>query len=582
MSREANRRGEPVTAELGWIIALVAIVALGGISVALWLGSLVNPEVQRLGTTNPLTIAQAFASGRIRPTGGHVALTAAMFAAAAAFLGLLVVAWRRHTRTRTRVDYKSRHMAQPRDLARFYEPAARQDAARLGATAAGTGVTLGADPRNGRNLYASYEWVQIWLMGPRAGKTSCVCVPQILESNGPVLATSNKRDIVDMTRGPRSDRGVVWVHDVQGIIGEASDWWWNPLSFVVDMETAEKLTAVFQSAAESANASQDAYFNSAGRETLARLFLAAALDKRPITDVFRWANNPDEKVDDPAAILIRHGQLAQGQALGETQGLTSKQRDGVYGTLRPWIGLLGNPKVLPWITDVGNGRPHLDPYRFVTSTDTLYLISAEGGGSARAITAALTMAVLEAAERVGSLQPGGRLQTPLLGVLDEAANVCRWRELPDKYSHYGSRGIVLSTFFQSWQQGVEAFGETGMGKLWSAANVRVVGSGLSEDKYLSFVSQAIGDFDTVKRSRSAQYRGTSITTSIQRERIFDVADLTALPGGRAVMVATQTPAALVKLVHVSERPYAAAVKTSQTYYEQRAARRAQPAQEARR
>ena len=121
-----------------------------------------------------------------------------------------------------------------------------------------------------------------------------------------------------------------------------------------------------------------------------------------------------------------------------------------------------------------------------------------------------------------------------------------------------------------------------MGKLWSAANVRVVGSGLSEDKYLSFVSQAIGDFDTVKRSRSAQYRGTSITTSIQRERIFDVADLTALPGGRAVMVATQTPAALVKLVHVSERPYAAAVKTSQTYYEQRAARRAQPAQEARR
>ncbi|QCY48489.1 Conjugal transfer protein TraG [Glutamicibacter creatinolyticus] len=34
----------------------------------------------------------------------------------------------------------------------------------------------------------------------------------------------------------------MWVHDVQGIIGEEPSWWWNPLSFVTDMETAEKLT----------------------------------------------------------------------------------------------------------------------------------------------------------------------------------------------------------------------------------------------------------------------------------------------------------------------------------------------------
>lgn len=44
---------------------------------------------------------------------------------------------------------------------------------------------------------------------------------------------------------------------------------------------------------------------------------------------------------------------------------------------------------------------------------------------------------------------GGRLGTPLLGVLDEAANVCRWRELPNLYSLYGSRGIVLMTILQS-------------------------------------------------------------------------------------------------------------------------------------
>lgn len=54
--------------------------------------------------------------------------------------------------------------------------------------------------------------------GARAGRISCVCVPQVPKTGGPALATSNKRDIVDMTRGPRPRVGTVWVHDVQGMI----------------------------------------------------------------------------------------------------------------------------------------------------------------------------------------------------------------------------------------------------------------------------------------------------------------------------------------------------------------------------
>nr|WP_258374267.1 TraG/TraD/VirD4 family protein [Curtobacterium sp. MCBD17_032] len=47
------------------------------------------------------------------------------------------------------------------------------------------------------------------------------------------------------------------------------------------------------------------------------------------------------------------------------------------------------------------------------------------------------------------------MATPLLCILDEAANVCRWKDLPDLYSHYGSRGIPIMSIFQSWSQGVE-------------------------------------------------------------------------------------------------------------------------------
>lgn len=582
MTREANRRSSATgSGELGWMLALGALAVAAVVAAVLYLGALTNAGVQGLASRSPFVIAAAFASGDVRPNFVQVLVTCGIFAALALVVAIVLRAALVQQRMRSRVDYKARYLAQRRDLGKLTAEEAEKDAVRLGARHAGAGVTLATHLPSHLKLYATWEYVQIWLMGPRAGKTSCVCVPQIIETAGPVLATSNKRDIVDLTRGPRSEQGVVWVHDIQGLIGEDADWWWNPLSFVRDMETAEKLTGIFQSSAESADAKQDAYFSAAGRETLARLFLAAALGDRPITDVFKWANNPDDKLDDPARILMAAGEEAQGRALGQTQTLTEKQRDGVYGTIRPWIGLLGNRKVLPWITDTGEDRPHFDPWKFVTSTDTIYLISMEGGGNARAITGALAMAVLEAAERTGSLHPGGRLPTPLTAVLDEAANVVRWRELPDKYSHYGSRGIILSTFFQSWQQGVEAYGETGMGKLWSAANIRVVGSGLAEDKYLPFIAQAVGDFDAVKKSRSSQLRGSSTTTSLQRERIFDVSDLVALPAGRAVMMATQTPAALLKLDHFSEREYAEKVKQSQKYYEGRAVERgAQKIQEA--
>ncbi|MEE1622815.1 type IV secretory system conjugative DNA transfer family protein [Zafaria sp. J156] len=426
---------------------------------------------------------------------------------------------------------------------------------------------------NGKRLYASWEWVQIWLMGPRAGKTTSVCVPQVLETKGPVVATSNKRDLVDLTRGPRSRTGVVWVHDVQGIIGEEPTWWWNPLSFITGMERAEALADIFVSSATSAGATQDAYFESDGRRLLAMLFYAASVGGRPITDVFVWAQAPDDKT--PRDLLLEHGQTAVAASLAKIQQLTPKQRDGVYGTMRPWVNVLSYDRVVPWVRDTGVlGRAEFDPKRFAASTDTLYLISKEGAGSTRAIAGALAVAVLTEAEQIAALNPGGRLSPPMTGVLDEVANVVRWRQLPDVYSHYGSRGIVLSSFFQGWDQGLEAFGEKGMKKLWSAANIRVAGSGLSDSAFLPFLSQLIGDHDVIRRTSSTQKGGRSVSTAIQRERLLDVGDLAALPRGRAVLSTSGLPPALVELEHYSTQPYGPDVTASKDYYEQLAARNA--------
>jgi len=561
----SGRKNQPANDEAVWMLG-GGILTLAIMGVLLWtFGAILDPKVENT-SNNPVQILMDQGRGYLPVGGLQITVFVIGLALLLVVVAMLVVVWRRSRGTTSRIDHLAKEMSHARDFQSLGEEASRNDAERLGAQHAGVGVPLAVLVNSRKPLYGSWEWVQIWLMGPRAGKTSCVCVPQIMETQGPVLATSNKRDIVDMTRGPRARVGTVWVHDVQGIIGEERSWWWNPLSFVIDMETAEKLADVFVSSATDAGAKQDAYFESDGKRLLSHLFFAAAVGQRPITDVFMWAQDPE---DFTARDLLKdHGFLPLSQALEQIQKLTPKQRDGVYGTMRPWVNVLSYEKVIPWIRHNGSQRAEFNHRKLATSTDTLYLVSKEGGGSARAITAALVMAVMTEAEKTAALQPGGRLQRPMMAVLDEAANVVRWRELPDVYSHYGSRGIIVSTFFQSYSQGAEAYGEKGMNKLWGAANIRVAGSGLSDDKFLPFLSQLVGERDVLKRSSSSRSKsGRSVSSSMQREKIMEVSDLAALPRGRAILTSSGMPAGLIDLQHYSSKPYSQDIEDSKSYYE---------------
>jgi type IV secretory pathway TraG/TraD family ATPase VirD4 len=238
-----------------------------------------------------------------------------------------------------------------------------------------------------------------------------------------------------------------------------------------------------------------------------------------------------------------------------------KQRGGVYGTAEKVLAFLTNRHALAWVTPAGD-RVEFDAHEFVRGTGTLYSLSKEGKGSAGALVAGLTVAVTDAAEEYAKRSPGARLPVPLLAVLDEAANVCRWPELPNLYSHYGSRGICLLTMLQSWSQGVEVWGRDGMRKLWSAATIKLYGGGVSEVDFLADLSQLIGEFTQHTTSVSHAKGGGSTTHATQRERILDVADLAALPKGRAIVLAAGAPPALVRTLPWMTGPRASEVGLS--------------------
>jgi len=68
-------------------------------------------------------------------------------------------------------------------------------------------------------------------------------------------------------------------------------------------------------------------------------------------------------------------------------------------------------------------------------------------------------------------------------VLDEAANICRIADLPELYSHLGSRGMVPVTILQSYQQGVSVWASRGMAALWGAATKKGHRAGIDDPRH---------------------------------------------------------------------------------------------------
>lgn len=565
MTTPNNRRRDPgglsTEAILGLMLLFIAITALVAMLVALRVGRRLAGITDPL-PSEPFDVLFGVLGGTIAWPPVATGIMAGLLALVVLLgVGGIVVVQRIRGRA-SRVDGQARYMGRGKDVESISRKAATATATRLGVDS--PGVPIGRTVTGGVPLYGSWEDMHIDIWGPRTGKTTSRAVPAILEAPGAVLVTSNKRDVVDATRDPRAEAGPVWVFDPQAIALEEPTWWWDPLTYVTDEVKAATLAEHFAAGSRDPGARTDAFFDPAGQDLLAGLLMAAALDGRPITDVYTWLTNPTN--DEPARILRRHGyDLLSAQVFGVITA-PEKQRGGVYGTAQQMASCLTNRAVARWVTPHGpaDQRPQFHPAHFVRAGGTLYSLSKEGRGSAGPLVTALTVAVVDAAETIATHSAGGRLTVPLLGVLDEAANVCRWRDLPNLYSHYGSRGIILMTILQSWSQGADVWGEAGMKKLWSASNVKVYGGGVSEVPFLEDLSKMIGQYDVERSSATtgAGRGGRSVSRHLNRENILDVDALAALPRGRAIVFASGTRPTLIRTQPWMTSPHAERVRAS--------------------
>ena len=440
------------------------------------------------------------------------------------------------------------------------------------------GLLLARTMAGRQEIYSAWREGVVVIMGPGGRKTTGLATPLILSAPGAVFATSNKRDVADQIRATRETVGRFWCFDLQGIAnyltGPLPDWWWNILTYVRDETRALELASMFASTAKSGKkpgGSDSDFFEEAGKHLLARLLHAAAISGRHVDQVFLWLS--DEKEREPVALLEAAGYRLPAAGLQHTYNSPPEQRGGVFATARGFVEFLENKQALAWITPLGpdDRRPQFDPERFVRSAhDTLVMLSKEGNGSMGPVTSALTKAVLDSAEEYAQ-DCGGRVEVPLLGMLDEAANCAKISDLPDKYSFYGGMGIHPVTILQSPNQGIAVWGETGWKKLWDSATIRMVGNGVKDMNFLRDLAAQGGPEDIVRwnvssgRGRS----GYSTTSNTTREDILSPADLANMSPGDVYIVHNNGSApVLARVVPYWERgkQMAAAVEASKSLY----------------
>lgn len=483
---------------------------------------------------------------------------------------------------RLRSDDPRRSLARLRDVAHLTMPQVAANAARLRPSLAGrkpvnlpagdVGLALGrlskGGHRNkGRVLYSGWEDVVLAYMAPRSGKSTALAIPAVLSAPGAVIATSNKADVWSATAGIRAQETQqrVWTFDPQRIAWEPQTWWWNPLADLSSVEEAERLASHFVLTVED-DRSKDIW-GPAAQELLAALMLAAKVSGGTMHDVYDWLN--DEANPVPVETLKAAGYRGIAASLAGTQGSPPETRGSVYFTARVAAKCLRNPEITAWITPPTNpivSGPdgtavrveQFRPAELATSKQTLYLLSKDGGGSAAPLVAALTDRVMRAAT-LAAEKAGGRLDPPMVVVLDEAANICRIADLPQLYSHLGSRGVIPLTILQSHAQGVGVWGETGMRALLGAATVKLVGSGIDDASFAEDLSRLIGDHDVTTSSISSGDGRTSRSRSVRQQRILPAAAIRALPKGEALVWLTGSKVAMVKTLPWYAGPRAAEI-----------------------
>lgn len=349
---------------------------------------------------------------------------------------------------------------------------------------------------------------------PQSLKTALIS-SWILESPGPVLATSSRADQYRHTVTEREKLGQVHVLDADGF-GPGSSFAWSPVSGCEDPVIAMRRAGALMDASPKDPGGKDRWHEDRGARLLRMALHAAALTGQNMYAVRAWCQDPNEPEFLKALQLSQTaidwdaGLMALCSQDGDFLASATTSAEGALGWMDdPSLAMLACPPA-------GQG---LDIGQFLASGNgTVYLIGSEKPyGSLTPYFSAFVTEFLEQA-RILAERQGGRLRTPLMVAVDEAATTAkidlkRWLAVTAGYN------ITMICGFQAVQQIEEGWGGPAAAEvILEMLSTKIIAGGFTSMATLERLAGICGHRETWRKEGSVKVRDKELVFPPERLR----------------------------------------------------------------
>jgi type IV secretory pathway TraG/TraD family ATPase VirD4 len=323
---------------------------------------------------------------------------------------------------------------------------------------------------------------------PRTFKTAFLA-DVILRYPGPVIATTTKADVFELTSGLRARRGPVHVFNPQQIGGVPSTFRWSPVDGCQDQATAIRRADAFAHAVSQKGVEDGTFWSAKASDYLRAYFHAAALTGADLSTVAAWVAGADPGAAED--ILAAAGAAQWALTLAELRSEAQKTAATVRMVMSRALSFMADPALATSVLP-GPGEG-FDIGAFLAGAGTVYMIAEAVTEEAPVapLFAAMASEIHYIATQIGQAAPGGRLDPPLLMGLDEVTQICPV-PLPVWLSDSGGKGIQVCAVAHGEAQLAGRWGSHGRQVVLDTSSVKVFLPGITDTTTLKAASDLCG------------------------------------------------------------------------------------------
>ncbi|MEU7477088.1 TraM recognition domain-containing protein [Lentzea sp. NPDC042327] len=394
----------------------------------------------------------------------------------------------------------------------------------------------------------------------QSGKSRQDLVHKAIAAPGALLCSTTKPDLLELSalmRAARHPNAPVMLADATGAVSWPAKIRWWPMQGCHDVQVAYQRASTMVEAASvgmDGVGGNDRVFRDRAKVVLQSYFLAAAVHRRGVDDLVRWATS--KPIDQEPVRLLREAGLDDyARNLRSEIGMVAETSDAVWLSVRRVV----EPFMDPAIRELCSPAPgeDFDVQDFLARHGSLYLVAGQHqAAQAAPILTALVEHWLTTAQEMALHTPYRRLAPPATAILDEVTNATPVPQLPAIVSDSAGRGVLMHWGAQSIAALEETFGSQRTRQLMDNTTTLTVWGAIKDRSTLEWVSLLTGHHDRRRYQQQSDGLLGHARTSVGVETVptYRPGDVRRIRRGRVLVIHRHLDPVLARTLDVRKRP----------------------------